>query len=213
MNTSRVWMLGGVVLSIAILVGAYFIGVAPALASAEAADLGVVSVEAQNQAQRAELTRLETLAASQDDIADQLAELQKAIPASHLMSDYDARIEALANPLVVQILSIDYSEEVVPGATADTAAATTAPAGLVAVPVKVAVSGNLGQLMSFIKAAQLGDRYLSISSVTMTMDESTIGTTNLASLTINGFTFVLPQETAAPEGEPTVDPATGAASG
>jgi hypothetical protein len=36
-------MLGGVVLAIAIFVGAYFIGVAPALASAEAADLGVVS--------------------------------------------------------------------------------------------------------------------------------------------------------------------------
>jgi hypothetical protein len=32
-------------------------------------------------------------------------------------------------------------------------------------------------------------------------------------MTINGFTFVLPQAAAAPEGETTVDPATGAASG
>ena len=194
----RVWMLGGAVLSIAILVGAYFIGVSPALDGAARADRDVEQVDAQNAAHRVELERLKELEASKDTIASELADLQESIPEWHLMSFYDRRIEEHAAALGIRVVEISYSQEQVvgvdPTVTVDAQAAAAA-GGLIAVPTVISVTGNVGAALYFVKDLQASERFFSVKllSVTAASGGDTSHPSDQASVIITGYVFVLPQ--------------------
>jgi Tfp pilus assembly protein PilO len=194
---ARVWMLGGAVLSIAILVGAYFLGVSPALDGASRADRDVIQVEAQNTAQRAELERLKELEASKDTIATQLAELRESVPEWHYMSFYDRRIEQYASALALRITEISYAEEQVVGVDPNNPAdeqAAAAAGGLVAVPVTITVEGELGGTLTFIRDLQAGERFVSVKSISITAAGDSTEPTDQATVIITGYVFVLPQD-------------------
>ena len=194
----RVWMLGGAVLSIAILVGAYFIGVSPALDAAAMADRNVEQVDAQNAAHRTELERLKGLEASRETIAEDLAELQKSIPEWHLMSFYDRRIEEHAAALGLRVTEISYAQEQVvgldPTVTVDAQAAAAA-GGLIAVPTVITVVGNVSAALYFVKDLQASERFFSVKLISVTA--AAVGDnshpTDQASVILTGYVFVLPQ--------------------
>ena len=90
-----------------------------------------------------------------------------------------------------------------PGAAGATAPLASGPtARLVAVPVKVVVSGNYDQTMAFGGGLQVDSRLFKVTDTEIVQDPAT----NVFTLTINGSIYTLPPLTPAPAATPTKTP-------
>lgn len=149
-STNRLWAIGAVILMIVVLVGGWFIGVQPQLAQAAADDMERAGIEAQNQAQLAEIAALTEQNKDFDSIEAEYKKLQKSIPSSANTASFIQSLNSLSDSAGVQVTDITVSDTIaytvpqsaVPpetptdGATpapSETAAPTpTAPTGYVA---------------------------------------------------------------------------------
>lgn len=220
MSKSRLWIIIGVILVIAIAGGGYALGVAPALSSAQDSDEQIVQTEALNAVQQSELARLRTLATSAEQINADLSQVRTNIPTSHDTSVFAAELGAKAAAAGVQIEDISYVEPTFAGegapvpaadaeetepvegegtvATAPAAAPVAAPADLITIGITIGVSGEYAKVHAFLSSLQNELRILSIGRVSLdSLDDPAIP--NGASMEINGFVFVLPSTLAPSE--------------
>ena len=87
-SNNRVWILGSMLVSVAILAGGWFIGVAPMLALSAKADSDRRTVEEDNVQQELTLVDLQTRYAQLPEISGQLAALSVSMPATAEMANF-----------------------------------------------------------------------------------------------------------------------------
>ncbi|SDS15860.1 hypothetical protein [Microterricola viridarii] len=110
MNDKRIWTIGAALLGVVLLLGGYFLGVAPQLAAAKDADDERVAVEAQNAGLAAELAVLKKDFESIDTFKKQLAEVRVAVPDNAGFSGFVAQIDAMAVAAGVQVSSLTVAD-------------------------------------------------------------------------------------------------------
>lgn len=202
MNMSRLWALIGFVGVLAILAGGYFVGIAPQLEAAEAADESIEQAEALNAGHRAELNRLRELDASA--IFSAVDDARTTIPAVHDQEQYTAQLQRIANDTGTLLQNVAYADAILAGgepvaapaeteteagadATAATAAPAAAPSGAVAIGVTLEFSGTREALQALMARLQDEPRIIAISTTTI---EGEIGGEYTAA--VDGYVFVLP---------------------
>ncbi|WP_157157211.1 type 4a pilus biogenesis protein PilO [Diaminobutyricimonas sp. LJ205] len=215
MSRSRLWIVGSVMVMVALVALGWFVGIAPKLAEASAADQERTSVANANLVHEALVGELKRLNDDLPVLQAELAEVRKAMPDDPAIATLLGQLNELANGSGVVITSFTAStpadvvsvpvaappagETPADGAPADgTAAAAAAPsttpapvtiAGsqFVSIPVSISVNGDPANAASFIKSLQFGERLVLITDLTMTAPtEEAVGVS-----TFNGFIYVL----------------------
>jgi Tfp pilus assembly protein PilO len=219
----RTKVLIAVVVMVALAAGGWLLGAQPALASAFDALEQRVAVEAQNEASRAELARLEAASKDLPALQDRLAELEASVPAGTDTSELVAGLDGAAASAGVRVdrIAVDAATPYTapagdPAATGGEATATDAPevdpavvpfsdaritgSNFVVVPVSVDVSGSLDGVLAFVKSVQTGPRLILVNRMTSVADAEGGGADVTA--TVAGTVYVLLEEGA--QGEPAV---------
>jgi hypothetical protein len=185
--TNRIWAIGVGIVIIAIIGLGWFLGAAPLLAQASAADAQRVTVEQSNQAQVALLAQMKGDFDRLDELEEQIRELQLSIPGeldSDFLYSYLAGIQVGTGAEVLSIATDDIQTYGMPSdAAAGAAAATTDPAaadgstpvatvpgvdGLYTVPITITFRPgvSLGSITAFAGALQTGPRVFLVTSIT-----------------------------------------------
>lgn len=202
--SNRLWVLGTILVSIAIVVLGWVLGISPRLAEAGIAVTERQNVELQNQAQEAALALLKQQYEDLDELESELKELQVSIPASADTDEVFDSIVASAAASGVLIDNIAALEGAIYGGSVDPNAATdselvqpadgsTAPDptldGSLAnrfftIGVSIKVLGGADQVFSLVSALQKGDRLFLVTDVEYTTESE-------PRATITGFVYVV----------------------
>lgn len=210
MTNNRIFnLLIGLGIAVVLLLG-WFLGVSPILDQVSAANLQTQGLESANTASAGRLATLKKQFAKITTLQNDLLKLQESIPIDADIPDFLAEINSLSAANGVSLTSLAVNDAlayVAPGAVVQTApdnsvgdsangasgatlaAPTPAPkGGLVAIPVKVTVTGPYAQVMAFVGALQKGTRLLfvgNLSVIASTTDSSFSGE-------IDGNIYALP---------------------
>lgn len=106
MNDKRIWTLGALLAAVVLLLGGYFLGVAPQLEAAAQADSQRKTVEAQNDALVTDIAVLKGDYENLDKFKSQLAEVSQAIPDNADFSRYIAQLNELSAVNTVAVTSV-----------------------------------------------------------------------------------------------------------
>lgn len=210
MNRSRLWIIGSVLVIVALVALGWFAGISPKLAEARQADTERESVATVNAAHEATLAKLKKLNDSLPELEKELAELRKALPDDAAISTLLGQLNSIAEQNGVQLTSFtaespaEFAAAVPTPVATDpgdgaTAPAPTAPSAagaiiapvaagsseFVTIPVNVTVVGPALGVAGFIESVQFGDRLLLVTDLSITTDASG-GTSS-----IDGFIYVL----------------------
>lgn len=110
MNDKRIWTLGALLVAVVLLLGGYFLGVAPQLDAAAQADSQRKTVEAQNEALITDIAVLKGDYENLDRFKSQLAEVSQAIPDNADFSRYIAQLTELSAVNTVSVTSLTVSD-------------------------------------------------------------------------------------------------------
>jgi Tfp pilus assembly protein PilO len=110
MINNRIWYAGTALVSVAVLVLGWFIGVAPQLAAAAAAQDEVAIVQAQNAIKETELARLRVQFENVSDTKDELAAVRESLPRDAAMTDFLAELERLQAESSVTLTGISVND-------------------------------------------------------------------------------------------------------
>jgi Tfp pilus assembly protein PilO len=191
-KNNRVWIVGTAVVSLAILVLGYLLGVAPKIAEAGAADAQTAQVGAANRVKVVELANLKKQFDLIEEIKASLAELQVSIPTTPEYSTWTRDLNRYADESKTNLYGattstlIGASTEISApstGGAGGAVAATPAPAAsgapsagpsdaapttgetFNAVPITITVRGSYAQVTDFIRILQAGNRLVLIVSM------------------------------------------------
>ena len=163
----RIWLGGGAILAVAILVLGWFVVVNPQLTTASSTRDEIESVRTQNLVLEAKNAKLK---AQNDDVAslrDTLAAAVAQLPFDSGLPEFTRQVSAQAteNSVALASIVVGAAAAVAGTTTSDTATATPTSTGLVGIPVTLVATGtNAGQL-AFLTALQVtGPRRALISS-------------------------------------------------
>src|SRR4051812_16978660 len=155
MTNTRPWIFGAAALSVLLAVAGWFLLVSPE--RSKAADLGSqrVAQEQKNDQVRLEIAQLKaafkTLPAKQAE----LAVIKRQLPNNPALPTLVRSLTAIANESGAGLTSVAPGAPVpAVGATTASGATTTAPAGLVAVPVTIVVDGSYAESELFLQKLQ-----------------------------------------------------------
>ena len=122
MNTTRIWVVATVVLSIGLLLGGWFLGVQPKLVEAGTAELQRVDAVALNVTNEQTLAELKEQFESLDAIEAELAAVQKAMPYRLDAPTLLVQLNALSGTTGVSVTEIKFEEPRAYGAPVPVAA-------------------------------------------------------------------------------------------
>lgn len=206
MNSSRLWTIAATLLIIAIIVGTWFLGVAPRLADARDANAAHASARSLNEMHRATLAALKAEHERADEIRAELAEIQVAVPEYPEVSRFVAELSAIARSTGAQVGTITVGEPLsyIPPVHADpdtaAAAGTLATSGLYVVPVSISVLGSNQAALDFVSTLQHGSRLLLAHNLTITQeDEGTAVTIQAQIFGLSTDTLPEPEAPAQPQ--------------
>lgn len=206
--SNRLWVLGTVLVSIAIVVLGWFLGISPRLAEAEAASAEAASVDSQNLAQEAAIAMLKEQFADLDTLKSDLKKLQISIPATASTDKFFDQIVSAASTNSVVLDNITALEGAVYGGSVDPAAATdpnavqppdstasdpnTTASGLdssltgrfFTVGISIKVLGDADPVYAFVESLQKGGRLFLLTDVNFTTDGE-------PGATLTGFLYVV----------------------
>lgn len=109
---NRLWILISSVLILVLIAGGWFLGVGPFLAAAAVADEAREGIESQNRDLRVQIASLAQQEADLPKLADELEELEKAIPAGVDGSEFIASVTKLASQSDVTLTTIALTDPV-----------------------------------------------------------------------------------------------------
>ena len=156
-TNNRLWVLGSVVLVVAIVAMGWFLGVSPKLSEASAADQQRSAAEAQNIGHEAELASIKKQYEQLPELKQQLGVLRKALPAGDDLSTFLGELHRLeqSNGVSLTDFGANDAQPYAPIADPVTAISTTNPLvtaqNFVAIPVKLSVVGDQAKVMKFIE--------------------------------------------------------------
>ncbi|KQR53793.1 hypothetical protein ASF88_02780 [Leifsonia sp. Leaf336] len=137
MDKNRLWIIGAVALSALVLVGGWFVAIAPQLGAAGQAAVQRAQIDAQNATYNSQLQALKDAHAKLPETQAQLAELAKAIPADAGLPAFYSELNQLAASAGVTITKVTPSDAVpytAPVPPAAPAAAASASGSSTATP-------------------------------------------------------------------------------
>lgn len=112
MDKNRIWIMGAVLVSVVVLVGGWFLAIAPQLGSAAQAAAQKAQVDDQNASYAAQVRALQAAHAKLPQTEAELAELAKAIPANAGMPAFYDELNAVAAATGVTITKVAPSDAV-----------------------------------------------------------------------------------------------------
>ncbi len=131
MDKNRLWIIGSVLAMVIIVALGWFLGIAPQLAGAAAADTQRAGVEAVNAQHRAELARLKRDFSHLGTLNGQLASLSESVPSDSAMPAFVNEINAVASATGVTVTGFSvadakpYAPVQPPGAAAPASSSAT----------------------------------------------------------------------------------------
>ena len=212
-TSSRMWVLGAGLLTVAIVAMGWFLGVAPKLDQADAADQQRADVAAQNVVHQNEVTKIKKQYEQLPQLKSELAVLRSAVPADDDLSTFLGELHELEQQNQVSLTSftakdglpyapaggtgktstdksVSPNKTESPGTALGTAKATTSPLvtpdNFVAITVGVTVTGTQPQVMDFIEGLQTGKRLFLVTDLSLAQNKA-----NSFEATITGFVYVL----------------------
>jgi hypothetical protein len=234
-SKTSTWVGGTVVVALLLLVAGWFLLVSPVLASASETRAATEDVQADNDVTRARIETLKAQFETLDQSKADLAALQLQIPTTGQLSDYLRQVDEQAAARTVAVTSVSPSSPelfapvtgAAPAATTTDAAGTdgtvtdtsgdtattpapaagsTAPVGMVDVPVTLTAVGSYANVMSWIQALQeQTDRLLLVTTVTGTaQDDQPAGggkpqtVKGDIEVSVTGYLYVLPNDKSIP---------------
>lgn len=176
MSSSRIWVLLGSVVIVAVLAGGFFLGVQPELAAASRSADDRVLVESQNAELERSLKELEQQAAQTPAIRSEIEVLRRSIPASPAHAELLRQLDAFASAAGVRVTSFSPQDPV--AFLAAPQYASLVPASVTGdtfavLPMTLSATGSLEQVTQFVAALQTAERLLFVSDVVLSLDEAT----------------------------------------
>jgi Tfp pilus assembly protein PilO len=209
-SSTRLWIIGSMLLVIAIVAMGWFLGVSPKLAEAATAGQQKSEAEAQNVVHESEIAVIKKQFDQLPALKSQLAVLRAAVPAGNGMSAFLDELHALEQQNQVSLTDFKAGdgEPYTPVKSTVPTVSTTNPLitadNFVAIPVSVTVSGDNTNIMRFVDGVQTGDRLFLVTSLKLDQDKAGATTTTKAAppaaftATISGFVYVLLDKPATP---------------
>ena len=215
MDKNKLWVVGAVLVMVALAAGGWLIGIQPQLSAVDAANQNRVSVESQNAKNQLLLTKLKRDYEGIVALKNQLDTLRTAVPAGADISTFVSELNGLASTHKITVKSISVSDAKpyapappVPAGTAGgkLSVTTTNPritaANFVLIPIQFSVNGNYATVLDFVHDVQTGPRLFFVSTLTTTGSTTAAGVANAAKAskvvipekvdaTIGGFVYVL----------------------
>ena len=197
MKTTRLWMLGSVVVIIALLIGTWFVGISPRLAEAAIANNESATVEAQNAAHEATLASLKTQFEGIRDLRSDLEGLRVAVPADADTADLIRQLNAFAVSAGVTVTGVSlspperFAAPAEPPSDTELAGAITSvnPENFLAVRIEVDVAGPYANVMAFVSSVQAGERVFLVHD--LTLDSGIPSPDSSVEVRFSGQVFVL----------------------
>ena len=211
MDKNRLWVVGAVLIMVAVIGGGWMIGIQPQLSAVASANQNSANVRIQNAKNQILLTKLKKDYQGIDELKKQLDSLRIAVPADAEMSTFVTELNALAATHQVTVKSISvsdakpYTSAVTPSGGKPQAGATTnakiTAANFIIIPVQFAVTGTYAKVLDFVHDVQTGPRLFLVATLSSTSSANSAGvaTTKKTSATtpatvdstIGGFVYVL----------------------
>lgn len=196
---NKFWMLLAAILSVAVLLMGWFIGISPKLDETNAAELQRSNVEAQNAAIQTNIDALKKESQQIGELRDQLDELQVALPPGDELSTFLGQLHQLegASGVVLTSFTASDGESFAPAPSksgAPTSPLVTAD-NFIVININLKVTGTRAQVLDFVDALQLGDRLFLVNSLTVQRGSESEDSYTGA---ISGFVYVLVDPSAPP---------------
>ena len=215
MNKNKLWVVGAVLVMVALVAGGWLIGIQPQLSAVASADQNRVIVESQNAKNQLLLTKLKRDYEGIVVLKNQLDTLRAAVPAGADISTFVSELNGLASTHKITVKSISVSDAKpyapappVPASTPGgrPSVTTTNPritsANFVLIPVQFSVTGNYATVLDFVHDVQTGPRLFFVSTFTTTGSTTAAGVANAAKASkvvipekvdaaVGGFVYVL----------------------
>lgn len=202
-TNNRLWLIGSILLSVAIVAMGWFIGVSPKLSEAANASTQLATVEAQNVVHEAEVVAIKKQYEQLPALQAELATLREAVPADDQLSTFLGELHSLEqkNDVSVTDFTASDGQEYAPIESTVPALNITNPMitkdNFVAIKVDVEVSGENANVMNFIEGLQTGERLFLVTDLALNQGasgssaESGGGGSASAKATISGLVYVL----------------------
>ncbi len=204
MINSRFWMLIAFVVSAAVLLMGWFLGISPKIDEANAAETQRANVETQNAGFQQTLDQLKSDSEKIDSIKSDLKEIQLQLPPDGDLSSFLGQLHELEVMSGVQLTSFSAGEGVpfvsVPNGTDTVTSPLVTSENVIVIGVGLKVSGTKEQVLDFVHDLQFGKRLFLINSFSL---QSGSDAEQGYSGSITGFVYVLVDPSAPP---PTVTP-------
>ncbi|PFG33097.1 hypothetical protein [Sanguibacter antarcticus] len=226
---SSTFILGTVLISLAILAMVWFLGASPALSDASLANDETETIALRNAELRAETAVLADEFERIDELEAELAGLRTQIPGDDEMTAFNRYVDEVATLRGVTVLAVtaDPAVQVMPlaetaaaadGTTDAPAVETTEVANLYAVAVNITVLGTYDNAIQFLDDLQrLSSRFYGVQTLNLAGQEAAEASGGKPAIvagdveqTISGYLFVMPVdelETTTDEPDATVDAA------
>jgi hypothetical protein len=211
---NRIWILGTVIASLAVIAVGVAIGILPKLTETSINTLELANVQAQNAAYQAELELLKQQFENIDEVRDELEQLQESLPADGDYPGFIEEVAGISQETGVQILETAQTAPIVYGSTATdgsdtgTAAAPISGGTLLAIPYTIKVnSTNPYAVFTFMDRLRLGDRLLLITAYDFIVEEE--NGVQVYEITISLYIYTLVDPSAVPvdtDGDVPTDP-------
>jgi hypothetical protein len=209
---NRLWIFGTLVLIAGMLLGTYFIGIAPAMSAATTADRDAASVRALNVGQEQNLARLKEDFKNIDQLRADLKKLGAVIPTDADETPLLAQLHAMSVTSGARVDHITFEDPTayVPGAPTDpevvAAMGGVSSGNLLIIPVELKIIGTTAATVSFLRELQKGTRYFLAYDMTFEGTDDDLATDETL-LTITGQIFVLTGAGSPVVTDPAADPA------
>jgi Tfp pilus assembly protein PilO len=215
MNKNKLWVVGAVLIMLALVGGGWLIGIQPQLSAVASANQNRLSVASQNAKNQLLLSKLKKDYEGITALKNQLDTLRAAVPAGADISTFVSELNGLASTHKITVKSISVSDAKpyapappVPASTPGgrPSVTTTNPritsTNFVLIPLQFSVTGNYATVLDFVHDVQTGPRLFFVSTFTTTGSTTAAGVANSAKAskvvipekvdaTIGGFVYVL----------------------
>lgn len=177
MNSNRIWVIGGVLVTIVVLALGGLLGVKPQLDAAANSNDQRASVETLNEQHRRDLASLKEEFKQVDQIAAQVADLRKSVPASSDLDSIVAELAAMQAVYGVTVISYSSSDPATFLASEEIAAAVPASvngSNFLTVGLSIGIAGPRDAMLAFVNGMQTNPRLMLVNSLNVSDEDETV---------------------------------------
>jgi hypothetical protein len=190
----RLWIGGGVVAALLVVIASWFLAISPELSSADSVRGEADSAQTQNVTAQAKLNRLQQKSEHKDELVATLRSALAALPPDDGLSDLTRQLTAQATLSGVGLTSVTVGTSTAANSATPAPAGAAAPqTGLLATQVTLVTNGKLAQQLAFLHLVQIeGPRRALVTSAQFTPADSggstgSIDGTSTATLSLTVF--------------------------